>query len=104
MSEALKRHYYLASALLVFQTKVDGELKEDLNTLTMNTVMPVEQNFITAADLGKTQQSLQIQLHKRMEGVEVVVLDVLFNGISYLGEMTKEEFYGAGVTQAASNG
>ena len=99
-----KRHYYLASALMVFQTKVNGELQEHINTLSMNTVLPTSENHITADDLGKTQQNLQMQLHKRMEDVEVIVLDVVFNGFSYLGEMTQEEFYGPGVTKEASNG
>ena len=99
-----KRHYYLASALMVFQTKVNGELQEHINTLSMNTVLPTSENRITADDLGKTQQNLQMQLHKRMEDVEVIVLDVVFNGFSYLGEMTQEEFYGPGVTKEASNG
>ena len=99
-----KRHYHLASALMVFQTKVNGELQEQINTLSMNTVLPTSENRITAEDLGKTQQNLQMQLHNRMEGVEVIVLDVVFNGFSYLGEMTQEEFYGPGVTKEASNG
>ena len=99
-----KRHYHLASALMVFQTKVNGELQEQINTVSMNTVLPTSENRITAEDLGKTQQNLQMQLHNRMEGVEVIVLDVVFNGFSYLGEMTQEEFYGPGVTKEASNG
>ena len=41
---------------------------------------------------------------EKPEGVEVIVLDVVFNGFSYLGEMTQEEFYGPGVTKEASNG
>ena len=99
-----KRHYHLASALMVFQTKVNGELQEQINTLSMNTVLPTSENRITAEDLGKTQQNLQMQLHNRMEGIEVIVLDVVFNSLSYLGEMTQEEFYGPGVTKEASNG
>ena len=104
MESPSKRHYYHASALMVFQTKVDGEEQEPLNTITMNTVQPTTEQRVTAADLGKTQQNLQMQLHSRMEGVEVIVLDVVFNGFSYLGEMTQEEFYGPGVTKEASNG
>ena len=99
-----KRHYHLACALLVFQTKVNGELQDQINTLTLNTVLPTDEKNITAAHLGMTHQNLHMQLHQRMEGVEVIVLDVVFNSLSYLGEMTQEEFYGPGVTKEASNG
>ena len=103
MNQEGKRHYHLVSAMAVFRVQEPGqqEPSDNISTISMNTVLPLENKFVSAADLGNAQRNIQMQLHKQMEGVMVHVLDVVINALSYLGEMTKEEFYGAGVTAAS---
>ena len=101
MSQETKRHYYLVSAMAVFRVQEEGqeEPSDMISTISMNTVLPTEKAFVTAADLGNAQRNIQLQLHRQMEGVIVHVLDVVINALSYMGEMTKEEFYGPGVQE-----
>lgn len=86
----MKKHYHLVLGSIVFK-EADSEV---INAIQLNAILPTETQNIDAAQLGKAQQNLQFVFHKKMEDPTIQVVDVILSSFSYLGYMTKEEFYG----------
>lgn len=85
----MKKHYYLVSALVVYQ-------KDKLErTKPLNVLMPVNNNLFGRTELAIAQRQVHIRFIKEYdpEG-KAEVLDIYNQSISYLGEMTEAEFHG----------
>ena len=81
-----KTHHQLIAGE-VFFTK-DGEH----HAPHINGVLQTETRNITARDIGRAQQTLQMNLHRQAEDPEVQIYNVFIFSISYLGHMTQREF------------
>ena len=91
MTSLKKLHRYLVAGEIVFTIK-DDDGNDLINTVRLNSVLAVEHRNIIVKDIGRAQQALQMNLHRRLEGDEVVVRDVVIMNISYLGYCTEKEF------------
>lgn len=84
------RHYHLLVAEIAFRY----EGSEDINMLRVNGILADADKQIPVSLLNKSQQILQLNFLKKMEGQPpATVLDVVFTNIIYLGRFTKEEFH-----------
>lgn len=84
------RHFYLFTGELNVLDTPDSEV---LNTIRLNAVSPMTNNYIRAMDLGIAQAAMQKQFMERMpEGWKGSVVEVIITNISYLGQMTNEQF------------
>lgn len=84
-----KMHHHLISGE-IFALEDDG-----VGSIKLNTVLLTEENRITAKDIGKAQQALQMQFFKRRGNgnpEDIKIVDVFISGISYLGLM-KSSFF-----------
>lgn len=88
----LRKHFYLCTCSITFVNKED----EMVVTSKQNTMLRLKAKHVTVADLGKAQQTAQLQLIQKMDGLynqdQHVIVDCVIDSISYLGEMTEEEF------------
>jgi hypothetical protein len=84
-----KLHYHLASGYVFCHP---ANKPEEAGELRANAVITTQSQNITAAELGRAQGALAMEIRRRSEGVELSVLDVTLSAISYLGEMTPAEF------------
>ena len=91
MTSLKKLHRYLVAGEIVFTIK-DDDGNDLINTVRLNSVLAVEHRNITVKDIGRAQQALQMNLHRRLEGDEVVVRDVVIMAVNYLGYCTEKEF------------
>lgn len=80
-------HYYLVSGEVSF-TRKDSEVVE---RISLNTTIANDLERVTAKDIGRAQQALQMLLFKRGD-VTLTVTDVFIVAISYLGRMNQETF------------
>ena len=81
------QHHYLLAGEVTYQLTPDGEVhKTCLNTTSRTT-----DQFVTAADLARGQQAIQMLLFQQLGG-PAIVSSVIFYAVSYLGLMTQEEF------------
>lgn len=85
MSE--RQWYSLVSGKVIY-TRRDSK---DVEALDINTTLRSSNAYVTAKDIGRAQQSIQMLLFQRI-GVEVSVIDVFIASISALGLMTEQEF------------
>lgn len=91
MSEAsTKMHYFMIAGAVYFVPEDD--LEAPPTAADLNTISTTESRNFTARDLGQATQAMQIQLFKKAGEQRIRVVDCLFTNISYLGEMTPEEF------------
>lgn len=90
MEPSKKQFYFLASGQVYFHPT--GKPEETTYSFE-NAIIANSTGKISTMDLGRAQQALQIQLHNKIQGQELIVVNVVFSGISPLGEMTHEEFY-----------
>ena len=93
----LKLHYHLVSGQ-VFCHPVGKP--EDVTALMANAVITTKTRCINATELGRAQSALAMEIRRRTEGTELIVLDVTLGAISYLGEMAPEEFQAAPEAEA----
>lgn len=87
-----RRHYWLVAGTVILH---DSESNARI-TQALNTVNKTEKHFFPARELGKAQQSMQMQFFRENfpEGppATLQVMDVHIAGVSYLGHMTEDEF------------
>lgn len=84
-----KLHYHLASTRVVFSTP-DGTP----GVSEHNVVLDQESKDISTRGLSKIQEIAQLSFRRKVTAdPSYEVQDVFIVGISYLGHMTKEEFY-----------
>lgn len=81
-------HYHLAATKVAF---LEPE-NEAIGSFELNVMMRTDERNITTADLARAQQVAQLQFFDKLQNPNLVVKDVFFIGISYLGHMTEEKF------------
>jgi hypothetical protein len=87
-----KKHYYLVSGEVYFVPK-DAETTEDMGSSKLNTTIMTEEPVVTARNLGRATQGLQVLLKQRAgPGADLRIVDVFISNLSYLGHMTEAEF------------
>lgn len=87
----MKFFYFLACGQTVFLR--DGS--KVVEVLTSNTLVISETQTVKARDIGRVQQALQMNCHKKMAEQEpkpVKIIDVVIMSISFLGHMSQSEF------------
>lgn len=89
MTDEESKHHFLIAGELVFTQ----EGNDEVNAIRVNGVLLTDQTNLPVASLGKAQQVLQANFYERMKGQKVDVVDVILINITYLGQMTQEEFY-----------
>ena len=97
---AKRRHHWLVSAELVYLTEDERQVTTKLNAIHMTDVQQV-----SAVDLGKIQQNLQLHFHQRSgrdPENHLKVLDITVFAVSHLGHMTQDEFTGEEATAPTS--
>jgi len=84
---AVSQHYALVSGKVVFRRNESEDIEEQY----INTTIVGDQPNITAVQIARAQQGIQMLLFQRI-GVDITVLDVFIMSISQLGRMTNEKF------------
>lgn len=86
----VKNHYHLVVAELVFKPND----REEISALRMNGMIFDPEREIGQRLLGKAQQIVQLNFHRKIEeeSANVTVVDVVLMNFVYLGYMTQEEF------------
>lgn len=87
-NEGKLHHHLISGEIFVAEDDSIGSIK-------LNSILQTQENRITAMDIGKAQQALQMQFFKRrnMENrSDINVVDVFIINISYLGLM-KPSFF-----------
>lgn len=89
---SLKQHYYLVSGKVVFFIGDPGKEGNEANTMELNSILTTTQQYVTAKDIGKSQQILQMQAVQKMVEPNMHFVQVIITGFSYLGHMKPETF------------
>jgi hypothetical protein len=85
----VKKHYFLMAAVVVYQRE-SLERQKPLNVL-----MTSDTQTINRSQLGRAQQQAQVRFFTEFDKERKAnVVDVFMQSVSYLGEMTEEEFHG----------
>ena len=79
-------HYYMFAGNLAF---VDSEGNAAVSNASV--VVPTTDQRVTARDMARASQGLQMNLFQRINQ-QVQVIDLNIMSVSYLGHMTEEEF------------
>ena len=80
-------HYNLVAGMILFRMNEEAPLEE----VTLNTQLKLSRERITAADIGRAQQALQITLFRNIGG-PALVSNVVITNIMPLGRMTEDQF------------
>lgn len=83
-----RQEYILITGEIIFHGKEDPTL----NVMRLNTVVTTKDPRISVAHIGRAQQGLQMEFHRRMQQPELEVKDVIILNIVRLGHFTHEEF------------
>lgn len=81
-------HYWMATANVIFTDKG----AEDGGVIPMNAVLLTTEQCVNAPALAQAQRTLTANLHEKIPGNDVKVVDIVFTGFTHLGRMTQEEF------------
>lgn len=85
----MEKHYFLLATLVVYQ-KDKLERNKPLNILVTS-----DEQFVTRTQLGRAQQQAQVRFFTEFDTErKSQVTDVFVQSVSYLGEMTEQEFHG----------
>lgn len=83
-----KKHYFLLAALVVYQ-RDKLERQKPLNVL-----IPSDTATVNRSQLGRAQQQAQVRFFTEFDRErKSEVVDVFVQSVSYLGEMTEQEFH-----------
>lgn len=88
----MKKHFYLVSGSVMFAAE------DNVGSVTLNAVVSNSTPTMAVRQIGRAQQSLQMNFWQKVdpsEAAKTKVLDVVILSVSYLGEMTEEEFHAA---------
>lgn len=85
------KHAFLFSGQVYFHPEGD---QQDVQSVHMNAIGLFAEMKVTAPELGKIQVNMQGQLRARTGKTDIVVVDVVFNSVNYLGHMTPAEWQG----------
>lgn len=89
MPQQPKKFHHLIVGEIVFRHRNS----EDIHGIRLNGILIDDQDTIPVRLLGKAQQILQLNFHKKMQDENIEVLDVILQSFSPLGQMTEEEFH-----------
>ena len=81
-------HFFLACAEITF---VNGAKETGITRL--NTVIRSPKKAVGVLLMGRAQQAVQLQLINNLDDPTTEALNIVFISISYLGNMTDEEFH-----------
>ncbi len=81
-------HYFLVCGEVVYKHPAE----ENISAIRMNTMIRSNTSHVTAHQIGRAQQALQLNLFQRMNEPNIVVHDVAILSVSPLGVMTEEQF------------
>lgn len=90
MSKLKQKHRYIVCGEILFSFEQDGETQ--ISTVKANAVITTKFRNVTVKDLGQAQQILQLNVHRRMDGQVINVVDVVILSMSYLGFQTEKDF------------
>ena len=85
-----KKHYFLVTSEI---TLLEEETQSSSIT-RLNAVIHGDSRQVTGRVLSKAQQAAQMNFHKQVGETSLKIVDVVILNLSYLGEMTEEEFLG----------
>jgi hypothetical protein len=88
-----KQHYYLVAGKVMFFIGDPTQEGNEAATLELNTMITCRNPFVTAKELGKAQQALQLQAVQKINEPNMVFVNVLLISVSYLGHMRPDEFH-----------
>lgn len=83
-------HWWVITGQVMFRKDKDS----DAQVQVLNGLINAEQNKFTQPMLEASQRRLQMHLHERTTPIVMEILDVCILQISYLGQMTRDEFMG----------
>jgi patatin-like phospholipase/acyl hydrolase len=90
-----KKHYYLIAGLVMFTFKVEGNDEPQVSSVPVNAIVRHDNTKFPAAKLAKAQQNMHAAFMMKMPEearAGITVHDMVVQNVSYLGEMTEEEF------------
>lgn len=82
-----KKHYFLIAGTVYFEAE-----EGPVSAISLNAISTSTTKNVPARMLGRAQQGLQVNLHKKIDGVPVKIRDVVITNVCHLGHMTEEEF------------
>ena len=86
--QEVTKNYFMATGHVFFHEKDSEEVQSTFE----NAVIASENAYLNTIDLGRAQQAMQVQLHNKVQGIEIIVVDVKFATIFPLGAMTQTQF------------
>jgi hypothetical protein len=82
-------HFHLAAGEILFhETGNDAAA----GSVRLNAMLVTQTANITASDIGRVQQALQLNFFQKTGDAAITIVDVVLLNLSYLGQMTQEEF------------
>lgn len=84
-----RQMYFFVCGEIIFR---GAEVEAPPCTMKLNCVILSRDGRFAVEHIARTQQTLQMHFHKRMEDPELVVLDCVVNSLMPLGYFTPEEF------------
>jgi hypothetical protein len=88
--QQVARHHWLVSGKVIF---LSGDEGNEAGNFEHNTVITNTGKIVTARMIGQAQQMLQMELFKQLPDPRLKIVNVHIQGVHYLGEMTKDQFY-----------
>lgn len=98
MTKPESMHHYLICAEILFQLPEE----EGIRAVKVNGVLVTEHNRIGSPQLGKAQEIAQLHFRQSMPDPKVEIMDVVLLNMSYLGQMTEEQFMQRPVVRASA--
>lgn len=81
-------HHWMVSAQVIFTSK-DAS---DGGVVPINAMLLTENQYVNAQSLAQAQRTVTANVQERMQDPNMGIVDIVFTGFSYLGEMTAQQF------------
>lgn len=89
-------HYHLIAGNVIYQeNNIVGEPENPMRVMTLNSIIRTDTDAFAVRYIAQAQQSLQYYFHEKMHNNNLRVVDVVILNVSYLGNMSEEEFHHA---------
>lgn len=86
-SKGARKHYHLVAGQVLFKNKED-----EVGSITLNAIVTSDSSKVPVRMIGRAQQALQMNFHKRMEDPSLTIFDVVVLGLTHCGHMTDREW------------
>lgn len=93
-----KKHYHLIWGEVIYVRK---DAPDRIQALDLNACLITDKREVNSTNLAEAQATLQQGLELRIERDLIDVKDAIIKSLTWLGEMTVEEFAGADVLAEA---